>query len=113
MNNKRKNRSFILNNRKTRNITFISYRFWAISEMDSFNRSIMKSISFRILATLTTILTIYLFTGSFATAGKVGAIGVFTKLILYYFHERAWDNVTWGKEIEMVQPRVTHQPMDD
>ncbi|MBD3206365.1 DUF2061 domain-containing protein [Candidatus Bathyarchaeota archaeon] len=81
--------------------------------MDSFNRSIMKSISFRILATLTTMLTIYLFTGNLATAGKVGAMGVFTKLMLYYFHERVWDKVKWGKEVDVVQPRVTHQTMDD
>jgi uncharacterized membrane protein len=61
------------------------------------SRSISKSISWRILASCDTILISYLITGSIAIAASIGSIEVLTKMFLYYFHERVWDRVEYGK----------------
>lgn len=63
-------------------------------------RSIMKAISFRILATSTTMIFVYAITGSFSFAGMVGIFDIFAKLIIYYYHERLWENLSWGKPSE-------------
>jgi uncharacterized membrane protein len=61
------------------------------------NRSIVKAMSFRILATITTFSAIWILTGNLKFAGLVGVIDFVSKLILYYFHERAWNKIKWGK----------------
>ncbi|MCF8298175.1 MAG: DUF2061 domain-containing protein [Saprospiraceae bacterium] len=60
-------------------------------------RSIIKTISWRIIATLTTILIAYFITGDTEKAAQIGLAEVFIKLLFYYLHERAWTNVKWGK----------------
>ena len=60
-------------------------------------RSIMKGISWRVIASVTTIVLVYLFTRSFTLSLEVGAIEVVAKLTFYYLHERAWNKVRWGK----------------
>ena len=59
------------------------------------SRSIGKSISWRVLASCDTILISYLITGSIAIAATIGSIEVMTKMVLYYFHERAWNKFTF------------------
>ena len=61
------------------------------------SRSIGKSISWRVLASCDTILISYLITGSIAIAATIGFIEVMTKMVLYYFHERAWNKFTFGR----------------
>ncbi len=57
----------------------------------------IKSITFRILATVTTIVLVFIFTGEMLLALEIGMVEVVSKLILYYVHERFWDRVSWGK----------------
>ena len=59
------------------------------------SRSLGKSISWRVLASCDTILISYIITGSFAIAASIGSIEVLTKMFLYYFHERIWNNISW------------------
>ncbi|MEC7596291.1 MAG: DUF2061 domain-containing protein [Pseudomonadota bacterium] len=61
------------------------------------SRSIGKSISWRILASCDTILISYIITGSFAIAATIGSIEVLTKMALYYFHERVWNRMEFGR----------------
>ena len=61
------------------------------------SRSIGKSISWRVLASCDTILISFLITGSIAIAATIGSIEVMTKMVLYYFHERAWNKFTFGR----------------
>lgn len=56
-------------------------------------RSIVKGISWRVFATIDTILLSWLITGHFGDALKIGLGEVFTKTILYFFHERVWNNM--------------------
>ena len=53
-------------------------------------RSILKSLSWRITATITTICIAYFITGDTSIAIKIGGIEVVLKLLIYYFHERLW-----------------------
>jgi len=60
-------------------------------------RSLVKTISWRVIGTLDTILISWLITGTFAFAISIGAIELFTKMVLYFFHERAWNSIKFGK----------------
>ncbi len=60
-------------------------------------RSVAKSISWRIVGTMDTIIISWLVTGTLTLAFSIGAIELFTKMILYFFHERVWNNIGWGK----------------
>jgi uncharacterized membrane protein len=53
-------------------------------------RHIAKSITWRILATIDTIIIAWLVTGSFIIGLKIGFSEVLTKMVLYYLHERVW-----------------------
>lgn len=56
-------------------------------------KSFMKSISWRIVGTLDTIIISYFITGKVTLALSIGSIEVITKTILYYFHERLWAHI--------------------
>ena len=60
-------------------------------------RSIVKSISWRIIGTLDTILISWVITGELALAFSIGSVELVTKMVLYFFHERIWNNIKWGK----------------
>jgi uncharacterized membrane protein len=60
-------------------------------------RSIVKSLSWRIIGTLDTILISWLVTGALTVAFSIGAIELITKMVLYFFHERVWNAIKWGK----------------
>ena len=59
-------------------------------------RSMMKSLSWRMTATLTTIILVLIFTGKLELAVAIGFFEIIVKLIVYYSHERIWDKVKFG-----------------
>ncbi len=65
--------------------------------MEKNRRSMAKALSFRVLATIVTLVILIMFTGDWAIASAVGAFDFISKLVLYYAHERAWEKVEWGK----------------
>ncbi|WP_339752409.1 DUF2061 domain-containing protein [uncultured Winogradskyella sp.] len=64
---------------------------------ENIKRSIVKTISWRVLGTLATVVISYLITGTLALAFSIGGIELVSKMVLYFFHERAWNNIKWGK----------------
>tara|TARA_Y100001935_G_C17010378_1_gene362631 strand:+ start:159 stop:371 length:213 start_codon:yes stop_codon:yes gene_type:complete len=60
-------------------------------------RSLIKTITWRILASIDTFLIAWLVSGSISVGGWIATIEVITKIVLYYFHERAWNRVKWGQ----------------
>ena len=58
--------------------------------MVSYKRHILKTISWRVIGTLDTIVLSGIITGSWTTGLTIGGVEVITKMILYFFHERAW-----------------------
>ena len=53
-------------------------------------RHLLKTISWRIIGTLDTMILSWIITGSLKIGMAIGGVEVITKMILYYFHERAW-----------------------
>ena len=56
-------------------------------------KSILKSISWRIVGTIDTMIISYIITGKITAAISIGSAEVLTKTILYYFHERLWAHI--------------------
>jgi len=64
---------------------------------DKTSRSAWKTVSWRIIATMDTVIISYLITGSLKMAASIGSIEVITKVFLYYYHERAWSKISFGR----------------
>lgn len=73
---------------------------------DSPGRSLAKAISWRLLASLTTFLITFIifrrysdktFDETLETSFWVLFFDVIIKIVIYYFHERLWTNISWGK----------------
>ena len=61
-------------------------------------RHIAKTISWRIIGTIDTMILAWIITGDPMMGLKIGGVEVFTKMILYYLHERAWYRISFGKK---------------
>ncbi len=64
---------------------------------ENHNRSILKAISWRIFGSIDTILVSLFITQNLKLALSIGFIETFTKMFLYYFHERIWNKTNFGK----------------
>ena len=69
----------------------------SIMQTDTKLRSIVKGVSYRLLATCATFSVTFLFTGDISTSVKVGLIDSVIKFIIYYLNERSWNRIRWGK----------------
>lgn len=67
-------------------------------------RSIAKAISWRITGSIDTFTLSFLITGNFFYASTISITEVVTKVFLYYFHERIWEKVRWGKPNYYISP---------
>ena len=56
-------------------------------------KSALKAVSWRIVGTIDTMVISYIITGKVAVALSIGSVEVFTKMVLYYFHERLWAHI--------------------
>ena len=75
---------------------------------ESHLRSLIKAMSWRILATLTTILIAYFITGQIDIALMIGSIEFVLKFLIYYLHERAWQLVPRGSIRRLVRWDTNH-----
>ena len=60
-------------------------------------RSIVKSVSWRTIGTIDTIVISLFITGKLDLALAIGGVEVFTKMGLYYLHERTWNRIKFGR----------------
>jgi uncharacterized membrane protein len=78
---------------------YLHERVWFnISIPDSRKRHLIKTITWRAIGTLDTILLSWFISGNALTGLKIGTFEVVTKMILYYFHERVWYRINFGLE---------------
>ena len=63
---------------------------------ETHSRSILKALSWRIIATCTTAVIAYLVTGQIKLALAIGGMEFMLKIVLYYLHERAWQLLPLG-----------------
>ena len=59
-------------------------------------RSLIKAVSWRITGSIDTFFIGWIVIGSPLIAGTISAIEVFTKIFLFYLHERLWGRIRWG-----------------
>lgn len=64
---------------------------------DTHSRSIVKSITWRVLGTITTGAVAFIMTGSFRITVAILSVEVLAKTLIYYVHERAWHKISWGR----------------
>lgn len=72
--------------------------FEDVKNSEKATRSIVKAISWRIVGTMDTILISWIITGEIKLALSIGLVEVVTKMLLYFFHERVWNLIKWGKQ---------------
>lgn len=65
-------------------------------------RSVLKAVSWRVLATLTTVVVAYLVIGNVGDALKIGSVEVVVKMGIYYIHERIWAQLPLGAVRKML-----------
>ena len=82
---------------------------WGISvsggkRRESYGRTTTKTISWRTIASLDTMMLAWFFTGNIATAISIGGLEIFSKMILYFIHERIWSSLSFGIVERPVNP---------
>ena len=60
-------------------------------------RTIVKTLTWRVTASLTTFVIAWVLTGDLLIGATIGSIEAIAKIFLYYFHERIWNNISWAK----------------
>ena len=65
---------------------------------DKHYRSLAKAVSWRVTGTVDTVLISYLITGQIRWALSIGFVELFTKVALYYAHERLWNKISFGRK---------------
>lgn len=60
-------------------------------------RSILKTVSWRTVGTIDTIVISWIVVGDINFAVTIGGVELFTKMALYFFHERAWNKSNFGR----------------
>lgn len=61
-------------------------------------RSVVKGVSWRFLATTTTVIIVYVFFGRLDLAIAAGVLESVAKIFLYYLHERGWQKIRFGRK---------------
>lgn len=63
-------------------------------------RSIAKSVTWRIICIIVSILTAFLLTSKWDVSVAIGTVYNIITMILYYFHERVWNRIRWETEFK-------------
>jgi uncharacterized membrane protein len=76
---------------------YLHERFWyRILIPESRKRHLLKTVSWRVIGTLDTMLLSWIISGNPLTGVKIGLVEIVTKMALYYLHERVWYNINFG-----------------
>ena len=87
---------------------------------NSKKRHLAKTVTWRLIGTIDTMLLAWIISGDPMTGLKIGAAEVVTKMVLYYFHERTWYRINFGldrkqerkrrmKRSESISENIIHQ----
>ncbi len=69
-----------------------------IRHSETHARSIVKSITYRVVIVISVFLVTFFETGRFYDAAAITGITAVTGTIIYYFHERIWSAIKWGRK---------------
>ena len=65
---------------------------------ESHVRSVVKALTWRFVATIITFFVAWILTGEVTMAAEIGILDTLIKLGAYYWHERTWNRMSFGKE---------------
>lgn len=71
-------------------------------------RHIAKTITWRIVGTIDTIILSWIISGNPLVGLKIGMAELLTKMLLYYFHERVWFKINLSKEGKILESKKRH-----
>ena len=71
-------------------------------EAEQSKRSLLKTLTWRITASLDTFVIAWIITGDWKMGGSIAGIEVITKIFFYYFQERIWNKIKWEKKMVVV-----------
>lgn len=78
---------------------YLHERTWfRVNVSNSNKRHLFKTITWRIVGTLDTMLLAWIISGNPVIGMKIGFSEVITKMVLYYLHERTWYKINFGLE---------------
>ncbi len=70
---------------------------------ESHKRSIVKSITWRLIAVAVTMLISYIWLGDWGSSIALSLIANGIKAVLYYMHERGWNRLDFGRKKEIAE----------
>ncbi len=74
----------------------------------SYKRHIAKTVTWRIIGTLDTILLSWFITGDAFVGLKIGLVETVSKLLMYFLHERVWYKINLSKNGRILASRKRH-----
>ena len=74
--------------------------------IESHRRSIVKALTWRVIATLVTTLVVYSFTREVVLAMGIGFVDAAIKMVAYYLHERLWNRINFGIKKEVKEDYI-------
>ena len=79
--------------------------YMAFHELHS--RSLAKTVTYRILIIISNTAIVYALTRQIEATISITAISTIVSTIIYFFHERAWNHVYWGKKHVRIIAQIT------
>ncbi len=64
--------------------------------MEQHKRTLIKTVTWRIIALLTTIIVVYIYSGDLKESLTIGIAANLLKMGFYYIHERIWNRIKFG-----------------
>jgi uncharacterized membrane protein len=74
------------------------------------SRSILKALTWRMLGSIDTFVISYFVTGRLVFAASIASVETFTKIILFYVHERAWAFAPLGRADQVAKLEAEPAP---
>ena len=65
--------------------------------MEHHKRTLVKTVTWRIIALITTIIVVYLYSGDAKESLVIGFSANALKMLFYYIHERVWNKIDFGR----------------
>ena len=86
---------------------YVHERFWFKSSIiESNKRHLFKTLSWRVIGTLDTVLFGWILTGNPLTGLKIGGYETVSKMLLYFGHEKVWYKINYGLDMRYKAKRI-------
>lgn len=72
--------------------------WFKVNIQESRKRHVLKTITWRFIGTLDTMVLAWVISGNPLTGFRIGVVELITKMLLYYLHERTWYKIDFGLE---------------